>query len=96
MPKEDEKLADILAEMRKAVVPMICGRPKIEAVSIRDVLQWADRIERAAKRDYEEAKAYFEKLHDGPSMICTAKNCSLRNAAKIARMMNAEEKGGAK
>lgn len=51
MPKTDEKLADILAEMRKAVVPMICGRPKIEAVSIGDVLQWADRIEAAAERE---------------------------------------------
>lgn len=49
--------------------------------------EYADRFERAAKRDYEEAKAYFEKLHDGPSMICTAKNCALRNA---------EEKGSTK
>lgn len=50
MPEtQPEPLSAILAEMRKAVVPMICGRPKIEAVSIRDVLQWVDRIEEAVK-----------------------------------------------
>lgn len=55
MPNDKpETLAAILAEMRKAVVPMICGRPKIEAVSIRDVLQWADRIEAAYKREHAE------------------------------------------
>lgn len=52
--KKPERAPDILAEMRKAVVPMICGRPKIEAVTIRDVLQWADRIEAAYKREHAE------------------------------------------
>lgn len=56
-----EPLAAILAEMRKAVVPMICGRPKIEAVSIRDVLRWADRIEAAAKRMRD---SYCEVIHE--------------------------------
>ena len=60
MPKTDEKLADILAEMRKAVVPMICGRPKIEAVTIRDVLRWADRIEAAVKREMDEAAEFID------------------------------------
>lgn len=82
MSDANETIAAIVAEMRKAVVPMICGRPKIEAVSIRDVLQWADRIEAAAEREREETRDYFAKLHDGPSMICTAKNCPLRNAAE--------------
>lgn len=59
MPETDENLAAILAEMRKAVVPMICGRPKIEAVSIRDVLQWADRIEAAVKREMDEAAEFI-------------------------------------
>ena len=54
MSDHPEPLAAILAEMRKAVAPMICGRPKIEAVSIRDVLQWADRIEAAAEREREK------------------------------------------
>ena len=60
-----EPLAAILAEMR--------------ASSLSTVRAWADRIEAAAKREYVEAKDYFAKLHDGPSMICTAKNCAVRN-----------------
>ena len=52
-----EPLAAILAEMRRAVVPMICGCPKIETVSIRDILQWADRIEAAVKRERAIADA---------------------------------------
>ena len=55
MSDQHETIDDIIAEMRKAVVPMICGRPKIEAVSIRDVLQWSDRIKAAAERERETA-----------------------------------------
>lgn len=61
-----EPLSAILAEMRADRC-------------IPHHIDWADRIEAAAEREYEEAKAYFEKLHDGPSMICTAKNCAMRN-----------------
>ena len=65
-----ETHAAVLAEMRKAVVPMICGRPKIEAVSIRDVLLWADRIEAAVKRERAPCNAaakwlYRLEYHDG-------------------------------
>jgi len=56
MSDKPETIAAILAEMRKAVVPMICGRPKIEAVTIRDVLRWADRIEAAVNRERDAYK----------------------------------------
>lgn len=67
-----EPLSAILAEMREA------GRSDEHADGplIED---YADRIEAAAEREREEAKNYFAKLHDGPSMICTAKNCAVRN-----------------
>jgi hypothetical protein len=60
MIDENETYSAILAEMRKAVVPMICGRPKIEAVTIRDVLRWADRIEAAVKREMDEAAEFID------------------------------------
>lgn len=73
MPEtQPEPLAAILAEMRNPP-------HKWEGFSRADLAALADRIEAAAKREYEEAKAYFEKLHDGPSMICTAKSCAVRN-----------------
>ena len=54
MPKEDETLAAILEEMRREAAHLICG-PRIYAPSLRDVLQWADRIEAAAKREQQDA-----------------------------------------
>ena len=70
-----EPIAAILAEMRNDNIPRI----EDEAV-IRCMLHnLADRIEAAAEREREEAKNYFAKLHDGPSMICTATNCAVRN-----------------
>lgn len=65
-----EPLAAILAEMRE-----YDNTPPPK----RAWLDLADRIEAAAEREYAEAKDYFAKLHDGPSMICTAKNCAVRN-----------------
>lgn len=99
MPEEPEQkqesVEEVLAAMRRYADIVECGPPPLGKAISELLREYADRFGRAAKQDYEEAKAYFEKLHDGPSMICTAKNCALRNAAKIARMMNAEEKGGA-
>ena len=65
--KTPETLADIIAEMRRYGA----NSPRVLAL--------ADRIEAAANLEYQEAKDYFAKLHDGPSMICTAKNCAVRN-----------------
>ena len=67
----EESLAAILAEMRSANTQ--------PAFYQRAIDKYADRIEAAAKRERAEAKDYFAKLHDGPSMICTAKNCAVRN-----------------
>ena len=60
MPKEDETLAAILEEMRREAAHLICG-PRIYAPSLRDVLQWADRIEAAAER---ERNAHTNDIHD--------------------------------
>ena len=65
--KTPEPLADIIAEMRRYGA----NSPRVLAL--------ADRIEAAANLEYQEAKDYFAMLHDGPSMICTAKNCAVRN-----------------
>jgi hypothetical protein len=71
----DEPLSEIIAEMRDERIIRI-----EDADATRCLLRnLADRIEAAAKREYEEAKDYFAKLHDGPSMICTATNCAVRN-----------------
>jgi hypothetical protein len=83
MPETPETLAAILAEMRKAVVPMICGRPKIEAVSIRDVLQWADRIEAAAERERielreDEAKMLLREYAAAPDESLTPSALELK------------------
>ena len=91
MPKTDEKPIDIAAEIRAARN----AASDMTLVSSDWLDDWADRIERAAKRDYEEAKSRFEKMHDGPSMICTSKNCSLRNAAEdIVEQVKAEASFG--
>ena len=72
-----ETIADIVREMR--------GRDGIEVGGVlhihsKSILALADRIEAAAERERKETKEYFEKLHDGPSMVCTAKDCQVRNA----------------
>lgn len=79
--QQPEPLAAILAEMRDRADTVIDSRiiTARNFVPQEAVEDWADRIEAAAKREYEEAKDYFAKLHDGPSMICTATNCAVRN-----------------
>ena len=78
MPEtQPEPLAAILADYRADIPAMTSGElPHPTPEYLRIML---DRIEAAAKREYEEAENYFAKLHDGPSMICTAKNCAMRN-----------------
>jgi hypothetical protein len=77
-----EPLAAIIAEMRAAAKSTDLfdgeevGEPLIRGTKVAD---YADRIEAAAEREYAEAKDYFAELHDGPSMICTATNCAVRN-----------------
>lgn len=77
MSDKTEPLSAILAEMRLDADILVF--PTLTPDKLRT---YADRIEAAVKREREETKDYFAKLHDGPSMICTAKNCSLRNAAE--------------
>ena len=86
MSDTNETISAVIAEMRRDAD---AGNTVVyTSLGLRDL---AKRIERAAKRDYEDAKSYFEKLHDGPSMICTAKNCHLRNAAEdIVEQVKAE------
>lgn len=76
MTKTEEPLAAILAEIRHRADNYRQDGWESIGEELDDL---ADRIEAAAERDYEESKNCFAKLHDGPSMICTAKNCAVRN-----------------
>lgn len=86
-PEPAQTLDELLATLRNDADEDIAYSPN-------DIRRLANQIESAAKRNYEEVKSYFEKLHDGPSMVCTAKNCALRNAAED--IVEQVEKGGAK
>ena len=87
MDTKQETVNAVLAEMRRfsafaAARSRMTPAPALAAEQdghAAKLAEYADRIEAAAEREYEEAKVYFEKLHDGPSMICTAKNCAVRN-----------------
>lgn len=76
-----EPLSAIIAEMRKAVVPMICGRPKIESVSIRDVLQWADRIEAAAERERVEREFAHKNVEEALSAEISIRDEKIKQSA---------------
>ena len=99
MIDRNETYPAILAEMRKAVVPMVCGRPKIESVTIRDVLQWADRIEAAVKREMDEAAEFINDYLQEIPVCRPPHDWLVRNGYTDTSYQNAvfaEEKGGAK
>lgn len=79
MNEQKETIKDVLdGLLSKDSVDALAAIDSAETIRIL-LGHVASRIEAAAKREREETKDYFAKLHDGPSMICTAKNCAVRN-----------------
>lgn len=100
MPKEDEKLAAILAEMRGAAKSTDLfngeevGEPLIRGTKVEE---WADRIEAAVKREMNEAAEFINDYLQEIPVCRKPHDWLVRNGYTDTSYQNAvfaEEKGG--
>lgn len=61
-----DSISAILTEMQRACAPVIYGGRRSDAPGIRDIFNWADRIEAAAER---ERAAYFDLCKEKDATI---------------------------